>query len=102
MATTTSRPNWGPWVLDTDNWSLSHPLYDVDLDRCATAAEVRDWIAQLAGKTWVDDATLAGLIHALNDVLRLQATLCGNGQDHPALTKDDVTNLVAKAVARTR
>ena len=39
-----------------------------------------DWICQIAHKTWADDATLAALVRALDDVLRPQANLCPNGQ----------------------
>lgn len=56
--------------------------YEVDLDCCTTSAQVLDRVCQIAGKTWADDATLAGLVRALNDVLQPQATLCSLGTDH--------------------
>jgi hypothetical protein len=54
-----------------------------------------DRIVQVSHKLWADDATLAGLVRALDDVLRLQSNLCGR-QDHRI---DDLTIdvLVAKA-----
>jgi hypothetical protein len=40
---------------------------------------VLDWIIQVAEKTWADDATVAGLVRALDDVLHPQAHLCSMG-----------------------
>lgn len=73
--------DWGPWSLDTETNVLDGPSgYYVDLDRCQTSAQVLDWIMQIAGKTWgAEPETLAGLVHALNDILRPQANLCGSG-----------------------
>ena len=55
--------------------------YGVDLERCTTSAEVLDKIIQVAEKGWVPDSVLAGLVHKLNEVLCLQATLCGFGRE---------------------
>lgn len=74
--------DWGSWHLDTTAWVLysdpPHP-YEVDLERCLTSAQMLDHIMQVAGKTWADDATIAGLVRALDDVLRPQASLCSFG-----------------------
>jgi hypothetical protein len=108
---------WGPWRLDKRRrvlW-ISPPgyhggRYEVDLDACTTSAQVLDWICQLAGKTgsaWAGDdpvvhtAMVAGLVHALNDVLQLQAHLCGCGIGKQ-LTSAGVRELVAQAGITTR
>ena len=82
--TLAQRPHrdWGPWVLDAGTLpvSLDHDFYEVDLERCLTSAQVLDVVAQVAGKVWADDATLAGLVRALVDVLHPQAHLCSSGQ----------------------
>jgi len=54
-------------------------VYEVDLDRCSTSAQVLDWIFQITQKRWATDHVLAALRHALNAMLRPQATLCGSG-----------------------
>ena len=75
---------WGPWRLNTATLTieLHHQQrdYGVDLDRCRSAAEVLDWIAQVAQKTWASDAILAGLVRAVDDILHPQAHLCPSGQ----------------------
>jgi len=38
------------------------PAYEVDLEQCLDGAQVLDWILQVAGKQWADDATVAGLV----------------------------------------
>lgn len=83
IAATPRAGDWGPWRLDGRTCVLypDEPYrYEVDLETCTSSAEVLDWICQIAGKTWADDATLAGLVRALDDVLRPQATLCPSGQ----------------------
>jgi hypothetical protein len=77
---TPPRPrNWGPWQLDAEVRVLRSKHYEVDLDRCTTSAEVLDHICQVVDKTWADDAIVAGLVRALNDVLKPQANLCSFG-----------------------
>jgi len=78
--------NWGPWKLRKSNYTLVLPYgdrrgdrYYIDLETCTTSAGVLDWIAQVTLKTWADDAVIAGLVRALNDILELQGTLCGGG-----------------------
>lgn len=77
---------WGPWRLNTRTVELvyetsTHPRirYAVDLERCRTSAEMLDWIMQVSGKLWADDAVLAGLVHALNGLLNPQGNLCPGG-----------------------
>lgn len=94
-----SHGDWGPWRLDKSVYVLfpTTPYrYEVDLEDCTTSAEVLDWIFQIAGKTWADDATIAGLVRALDDILHPQATLCSSGQSR-SLTRSDVRALVRRA-----
>jgi hypothetical protein len=98
---------WRPWQLDAKYLTLQYVtdtgrvLYEVDLDRCLTSAAVLDWIAQVRHKVWADDRVIAGLVHALDDVLHLQSNLCGcgmdGGPDH-ALDGRRIRQLVAQAV----
>src|SRR5262249_51977365 len=77
---------WGPWALNHLTVALEmldRPdgvTYWVDLEQCTPSAEVLDRICQVAAKLWADDATLAGLVRALADVLHPQGTLCSSGQ----------------------
>jgi hypothetical protein len=78
---------WGPWCLDPTRLVLEcyegrRWVYEVDLEQCTTSAQVLDWIAQVAMKTWATDAVIAGLIRALDAVLDLQSNLCGMGIEH--------------------
>jgi hypothetical protein len=96
--------NWpcgdgGAWRLNPRYRVLTHPDYEVDLDDCLTSAEVLDWIMQVAGKTWADDATLAGLVRALGDVLQPQARLCSWGKS-TRISKTNVAELVTQAARR--
>jgi hypothetical protein len=52
-----------------------------DVERFTSSAAVLDAIMQVAGKSWADDARLAGLVHALDDILHPQANLCSGGGD---------------------
>jgi len=87
------KVKWGPWHYRPDNLTLVHDDgYDVDLERCRTSAEVLDWIAQVSGKDVVyDEKDVGHLVRALDEMLGLQARLCGGGQDHtidiPALLR---------------
>ncbi len=108
--------DWGPWRLDPEVRVL-YPVwpyrYEVDLDDCTTSAEVLDWIIQVAEKGWAsaehggndpdhnpdgwtDDAVLAGLVRALDDVLHPQAFLCSSGKSK-RLGRRRIAELVAQA-----
>lgn len=76
--------DWGPWRLDLESlvlYSVRPCHYEVDLERCLTSAEVLDRMAQVAQKSWADNALIAGLIRALCDVLHPQVNLCSFGAD---------------------
>lgn len=95
------KNTWGPWRLDPEVFVLInvHNDYDVDLERCLTSAAVLDWYHQIAGKSWANDRTLAGLVRAVDDVLYPQSTLCGGALNSlrptgKQLTRDDVKHYV--------
>jgi hypothetical protein len=73
--------DWGPWRLDVEHLALYMDGNDywVDLADCLTSARVLDKVIQISGKAWADDALIAGLIRALDDVLDPQANLCPFG-----------------------
>lgn len=76
---------WGPWKFEQatrrlalygegDRWR-----YEIDLERCKTAVEILDWLAQVAGKSWATPDMLGWLLLALNELLSLQGNYCGCG-----------------------
>lgn len=90
---------WGPWRLDPDEPYLEHTIHDypIDLARLAAdSAEMLDMIIQVTGKSWADDAAVAGLVRAFDDVLKPQQNLCSFGRNTP-ISKRAVTRLVAQA-----
>lgn len=87
-----SLRDWGPWRLNASTYVLELPgRYEVDLERCLDSAEVLDYLAQVAGKRWATPPVIAGLVVALDDVLKLQAHLCSFGVN---------TKITADAVRR--
>jgi hypothetical protein len=88
---------WGPWRFDARRRVLDHDWYEIDLDRCTSSAEVLDWICQVAGKSWADDATIAGLVRALDDVLAPQQYLCGFGLEAGPINVKTVLRQTAEA-----
>lgn len=80
-----ARSSQGRWRYEPDALVLAlyddreRYIYEVDLERCTTSAEVLDWIMHVAGKHWSTPEVVAGLIHALNQVLRPKANLCAQG-----------------------
>lgn len=76
---------WGPWQLSNDGLTLEQEGQQIrhdwiDLTRCTTSAEVLDTIFHAARRGEVDDAAIAGMIRALDDLLDPMANLCGGGQ----------------------
>lgn len=69
-----AKSEWNGWRLSVEDLFLLAPKhtgvrYEIDLRDCTDSAAVLDWILQLKDKPWVDDAILAGFVHALDDVL---------------------------------
>lgn len=103
------RRDWGPWKLGPETlviyvtpYQNATARYEVGLDECTTSAQVLDWICQVAGKTWADTPTVAGLVRALDDVLHPQANLCSSGE-HKTMTVTEIRRRVRRiASARER
>ena len=84
------KEKWGPWSYDSEAYQVvgrfpapgRHPrTYDVFLSQCRNSAEILDWIAQFAGKTWTTPEQVGHLVIALNDLIGFQRHVCGGGQD---------------------
>jgi len=72
--------DWGPWFEDVRARVLvclipGMPMgvtYEIDLDRCITAAQKCDWLAQIAEKSWADRDVLGGLVKAMDAIVGLR------------------------------
>lgn len=78
------RTEWGSWKYHSNNFTLEFRdgrsfIYEIDLERCRTSAEVLDWIFQIHGKTWATAEVLKNLLDAFDDLLAPQANLCSFG-----------------------
>jgi len=76
-----NRRQWGPWHLETATLELvcrksERSLYRIDLERCATSAQVLDWIFQVRDKTWCSPLDIGHLADAFRDIIDPQANLC--------------------------
>jgi hypothetical protein len=96
-----TQTTWGPWALDRERLVLElpqddWPLYEVDLERCPTAAAVLDWIAQVQGKGWATPAIVGHLVAALCDLLEPQARLCSWGMSNEV--SDESTEQVRERI----
>jgi hypothetical protein len=69
--------------------------YPIDVDRMRSSSAVLDLIMRVCKKDWATKACLAGLVHALNDVLQPQANLCSGGANK-TLTSLQIADLVAR------
>lgn len=61
--------------------------YEVDLEGCTDSVKVLDWIAQIASKQIHSDEDVGQFVRALDDLLRLQQQLCGQGIGKTILPK---------------
>ena len=79
------RSRFGNWSLRRQTAELVHrpTQYAVDLERCLSAAEVLDWIAQLGKKGWLTDRDFRDLFRLLDEVLDIQGNLCSFGHEPP-------------------
>jgi hypothetical protein len=90
--------SYGPWHYDPDRLVLTHVAengatgYELDPEECTSSAKTLDLIAQVASKTWGSAADVGHLVHALDDLLGLQANLCPCGTDTEI---SDVRTLIA-------
>lgn len=77
-----TKTDWTPWTFNRENYTLEHPnSYYIDLERCRTSAETLDRIFQISKKSWATPEVVSGMLNALNDLLRPQATLCSFGDE---------------------
>jgi hypothetical protein len=76
------RVNYGPWTYDPKSLVLRHEThkYEIDIEEWKTSAEVLDWIFQIFGKKWGDDAII-GLLQAIRDKIKPQQNLCSHGRE---------------------
>lgn len=76
------RTRWGRWRLNIKHDSLEYwgergMLYWIDLkDASASSAACLDWIFQLNKKSWMSDQDRADLLHAIEDTISPQSSLC--------------------------
>jgi hypothetical protein len=76
---------WKGWRLEGEHLVFpayrSGSVYPIPVLRLGSSAAVLDTVMQVAKKRWADDRCIAGLVQALDDILRPQATLCSFGID---------------------
>jgi hypothetical protein len=89
--------DWGGWRLNPQELTLEHESVEfwVELADCVDSAGTLDWIAHALYAHGVNDAILAGLVRALDDVLELQAALCPQGESK-VLTAEHIAARIAK------
>jgi hypothetical protein len=98
------RTRWGTWIYHESNFTLEcrdqrGQLYEIDLDRCRTSAEVLDWIFQVHGKTWATPRIMSDLLDAFHDLLDPQACLCSFGESKKIRPRDILKTRKAHAGA---
>ena len=79
---------WGRWQLDTSNFVLHvlndegvYPIYEIDLDRINSPAQLLDWIFQIAGKAWITAADIGDFVRAIDAIFDdVQGKFCPWGQ----------------------
>jgi len=83
--------NWGGWGVDVKNLLLVHedPDYEVDLRECTDSAKILDWILQVECRPWATPEVVAGLVSAIDDLLKPQRNMCSMGTS-TAITKKDI------------
>lgn len=88
--------DWGGWRLNSEAATLEHEGLEfwVELTDCVDSAQTLDWIAHAVYTQGVDDAVLAGLVRALDDILEFQSALCPQGE-----SKTLTTELIASRIA---
>ena len=79
-----SGTKWGPWEYVARNctlWNADND-YEIDLERIHTSAQCLDWICQIGWKVWATPEITGHLVHAFNDLIHPQETLCSLGNYH--------------------
>ena len=81
----------GAWVYDPNTLVLRHQRtdYEVDLEQATTAAQLLDWILQMARRPWMGVQEMLVLLQAVADakgIGSLQGALCPYGQNMPPVS----------------
>ena len=83
-----TRRQWGRWTFRPENWTLElrdnaggFKLYEVDLENCTDSARILDWFTQVGEMSDITPENFFNLFLAMNDLIRLQANLCGFGRN---------------------
>ncbi|ABK18103.1 hypothetical protein Sfum_2423 [Syntrophobacter fumaroxidans MPOB] len=72
-------------TIEVRNHTGRH-VYEIDLERCTTPAQLLDWIFQLHGKTWMTPEMMDEFLSIIEDVCRevlgksVQGCFCPFGQ----------------------
>jgi hypothetical protein len=103
LVTVQATRNWGPWQLSNDGSILFQQDQElrhdwIELTRCTTPAEVLDTIFHTARHGQASDATIAGMIRALDDLLDPTVNLCSRGK-LKTLTATQLRKLLDRAAA---
>ena len=75
--------NWGDWVFNSENLTLTNKAkdYEIDLEKIHSSADILDWIFHVFDKTWCDQKTISDLLLAFNEILKPQSNYCSLGND---------------------
>lgn len=79
------KDTWGPWRFKRSTLTLDHKkaMYEIDLERINSCAEMLDWIFQLNHKN--DDLhgvdVAKDLVEAFDDIFRPQRNCCSWGRE---------------------
>lgn len=81
----------GGWVYDPNMLVLRHQRtnYEVDLEQATTAAQLLDWILQMARRPWMGVQEMLVLLQAVADakgIGSLQGAFCPYGRNMPPVS----------------
>jgi hypothetical protein len=72
----------GPWTFLPDVCIVEHTNgYYIDISDLSSAAQILDWVIQLADKTWCSHEDIGRLVRLLNSILKIQGNYCPGGAD---------------------
>jgi hypothetical protein len=66
--------------------------YPVALQQMQNAAQILDWICQVAGKAWIDASDLGWLVKEINQRVHPQTWACSDGINNPEQWNGRVPN----------
>jgi len=94
------KRKWGNWIFRSSILTLQlkaknyNTLYEVDLERINSTADMLDWIFQVNCK-WCKEGNIEDLIDALHEIFNPQANCCSRGKE-----KEFSGSKLAKAYAK--